>query len=152
MPGSPGNPGGSPVPAWSFGRVAVTQPRSLQQQRVPEGTQKSQVSCCSLSCVPAAAGKALLWQQDVVWDVTSSAASPLQHRGLDTRQPRAVPELSPRCLLQQPVLIAVPARSIFHQVLLWPPGVTGVTRSVPGLGPRSPPPPEDAELPWRCEP
>lgn len=62
---------------------------------------------------------------------------------------RASPELCPHCLLQQPVLIAVPPRSIFHQVLLWPPSVT---QSVPGLGPRSLPHPEDAELPWRCEP
>lgn len=40
------------------------------------------------------AGRALLWQQDVVWDVTSPAAChPHWHWSLDMCQPRDVPEL-----------------------------------------------------------
>lgn len=61
-----------------------------------------------MRCSP---GKALLWQQGLVWDVGGSAASPPSIGGWR----RASPGPCPRCLPQQPVLLAVPADSISHR-------------------------------------
>ena len=123
VPGSLGNPGGSPAPAWSFGRAAggggseslrVTAAGAIFAGLEGPKGHESPVVPVTLGRVPAAQGdggvtpgRALLWQQDVVWDVTSPAAC---HPSGIAVWICASPEMSPCCFMHQPVLIVVPAK------------------------------------------
>lgn len=139
--GSPGNPGGSPAPGWSFGRVSggggsespgVTgsSPRQAGGTQgpsghllllSPSGPQRPH-SPAGQRCDP---GRALLWQQDVVWDVTSAAACHPSSTGVRTR---ASPEMSSCCFAHQPVPMLVHRKEHFGRVFLGPCGATSGPR------------------------
>lgn len=115
VPGSPGNPGGSPAPAWSFGRAAggggseslhVTAAGALFPGLGGPKGHELPVAPVTLGRVPAARrgrgvtpARALLWQQDVVWDVTSPAACHPSGIGVWTR---TSPEIYVPVLLHAP--------------------------------------------------
>lgn len=128
--GSPGNPRGSPAPSWSFGRVSGgggSEPPGVtgSSPRQAGRTQCPQVTCCSSHPwdpgVPAGQqcdpGRALLWQQDVVWDVTSPVACHPSGTGVWTR---ASPEMSSCCFAHWSVPMLVPRKEHFGQVFPGP--------------------------------
>lgn len=102
--GSPGNPGGSPAPGWSFGGAAAgggteSPPPGVTATGAPPAGSRCSEHRCSAHPRPrsragrrCALGSALLWQQDVVWDVTSPAAC--HPFGVGVRA-RIGPEISP---------------------------------------------------------
>lgn len=136
--GSPGNPGGSPASCWSFGGAAAgggteSPPPGVTATGAPPARTRCSGHRCSAHPRPrslagrrCALGSALLWQQDVVWDVTSPAACHPFDVGVRSRiSRRDVPVLMPVPVKEH--LGAVPPAAPFGGQ-----GCQGVARTQPG--------------------